>query len=114
MLACVGLYGVMAQSVVRRTKEIGVRMALGADRRDIVWMILRETGVMLVSGLAVGLSAAAIATHFVASQLYGITPADPLSFLIALAVLAAVGTVTALIPANRASRIEPVVALQCE
>jgi predicted permease len=114
MLACVGLYGVMAQSVVRRTKEIGVRMALGADRRDIVWMILQETGVMLVGGLTLGLSAAAIATHFVASQLFGITPADPVSFVIALAVLTAVGTVTALVPANRASRIEPVVALRCE
>ena len=114
LLACVGLYGVVTQEVVRRTNEIGVRMALGAQRREVMWMILGDTLVLLASGVAIGVPAAFGAARFVASQLYGVTAGAPGAFVFAAAVLAAVATVTGLLPAHRASRVDPMVALRAE
>jgi ABC-type antimicrobial peptide transport system permease subunit len=113
-LAAVGLYGTIGQNVARRTSEIGVRMALGAERGRVLWMILRQTLVLLGVGLALGLPAAALASRLVASQLFGVRAIDPLSFVGGIVVLAAVATGAGLVPARRATRVNPVVALRAE
>jgi predicted permease len=114
LLACVGLYGVVTQSVVRRTSEIGVRMALGAQRRDVVWMILRDVLVLLGLGLVVGVPAAIASTRAVASQIYGLQSAAPASFALAIVLLAVIAVVTGLAPARRATRLDPLIALRDE
>jgi predicted permease len=113
-LACAGLYGTIAQTVVRRTNEIGIRMALGAEHHDVLWMILRHTLVLLVIGLAVGIPSAFAAARLVANQLFGLRAADPLSFALAVTALAAVAVVAGLVPARRATRIDPIAALRSE
>ena len=112
LLACVGLYGVVTQGVVRRTNEIGVRMALGAQRGEVVWMILRDTLLLLAIGVAVGLPAAFGAARFVGSQLYGVSAGAPGAFAFGAIVLTLVAVVTGLLPAHRASRVDPMVALR--
>ena len=114
VLACVGLYGVVAQGVVRRTNEIGVRMALGAERRAVLWMILRDTLVLLGVGVAIGAPAAVAAARLVRSQLFGFDAAAPGPFVLAAVALALVALLTGLIPAYRASRVDPMVALRYE
>jgi ABC-type antimicrobial peptide transport system permease subunit len=113
-LACVGLYGSVAYSVTRRTREIGVRMALGADRRAVIRMLLGQVTVTVGAGLALGLPATWALTRFVESQLYGIKPHDPLSLLLASAAVMSVAMLAGLIPARRAIRIDPVCALRYE
>jgi predicted permease len=114
LLACVGLYGVVAQGVARRTNEIGVRMALGAQRGNILWMILRDTLALLLFGLAIGIPAAFGASHFISSQLYGLRSTDVLSFSLGVLVLAVVTVVAGYLPARRASKVDPIVALHYE
>lgn len=114
VLACVGLYGVVSQAVARRTNEVGIRMALGADRRRILAMVLGEAGRLIVIGLAVGIPGAAVAARLLTSQLYGVTPADPLTIAGSAALLLAVALFAGYIPARRASRVEPLVALRAE
>jgi predicted permease len=114
LLACVGLYGVVAQGVARRTNEIGVRMALGAQRGNILWMVVRDTLALLALGLAIGIPAALGASHFISSQLYGLGPADFLSFSFGIAILAVVMLLAGFLPAHRASRVDPIVALYYE
>ncbi|HEV3141068.1 MAG TPA: FtsX-like permease family protein, partial [Vicinamibacterales bacterium] len=114
LLACVGLYGIVTQDVLRRTNEIGVRMALGAERRAVLWMILRDTLTLLAIGLVIGVPAAFGAARLVASQLYGFSPSAPGPFLAAAATLGLVAIVTGLVPAHRASRVDPMVALRYE
>jgi predicted permease len=114
VLACVGLYGVVSQGVARRTSEIGVRMALGAERRDVLWLILRETLALVAVGIAVGVPAAVGAARLVRSQLFGLGTADPASFVTAAAVLTVVAVAAGLFPARRASRVDPMVALRYE
>jgi predicted permease len=114
VLACVGLYGVVSQAVARRTSEIGVRMALGAGRRDVLWLILRDTLALVTIGLAIGLPAAFGATRLVRSQLFGLGATDPASFSIAVVVLTAVAAGSGLVPAQRAARVDPMVALRDE
>jgi predicted permease len=113
-LACVGLYGTIAQNVAHRTNEIGVRMALGAERGRVVWMILRQTLVLLVIGLIVGLPTALLAARLVASQLFGLSIVDPPSFFAAVALLVTVAMCAGLVPARRATRVNPVTALRSE
>ena len=114
VLACVGLYGVITQGVERRTNEIGIRMALGAQRREVMWMILRDVLVLLAIGVAVGVPMALGAVRFIASQLYGVSAAAPSSVALAAAVLGVVAVVTGMLPARRASRVDPIVALRAE
>jgi predicted permease len=114
VLASVGLYGVMAFVVMRRRKEIGVRMALGAPPSTVLWLVMKEVLVLLGIGLAVGVPAAIGLGRLVASQLYGIQPHDPGIALITLLLLTAVSAAAGLIPAHRASRIDPVLALRYE
>jgi predicted permease len=114
VLAAVGLYGVVAYSVARRTVEIGVRMALGAGRTDIYRIVLKEVGILLLAGAAAGLPAALALGKLVESQLYGVKPHDPLLIAAAVAALAAVALAAAFIPARRAASIDPVRALRGE
>ena len=118
VLAAVGLYGVMAYSVRRRTAEIGVRMALGAQRWDVLHMVLRESMTMVSLGLAIGvpvaLAGAKAAAAVLEDLLYGVQPTDPLSFALAVATLLTVAIGAGYIPAMRAARTDPMVALRCE
>ena len=114
LIACVGLYGAMAYTVARRTGEIGIRMALGAQRRGIIWMVLREVLAISAAGLLVGYGAACFTTHFVESFLYGLKANDPLAIAAAVAILLAAALTAGYLPAWRASRIDPAVALRNE
>jgi predicted permease len=114
LIACVGLYGAMAYTVARRTGEIGIRMALGAQRRVIIWMVLREVLAISAAGLIVGYTAARFTTHFVESFLFGMKPNDPLAIAGAIAILLAAALAAGYLPAWRASRIDPAVALRNE
>ncbi len=114
VLAGVGLYGVMAYSVAQRTQEIGVRVALGAGPADVLRLIMREGGVRLLFGLVIGSVIGFFGTKLLASSLYGVGAGDPLTFGSTLVVLGAVGLLATLIPALRALRVNPVVALRNE
>jgi predicted permease len=114
LLACVGLYGVMAYGVARRTREIGLRMALGAHGGDVVWLILKEVLVLLGIGLVVGLPAALGLGHWARSQLFGVPVADPLTLAAATLGLALAAGLAGYLPARRASRIDPLQALRTE
>jgi predicted permease len=114
LLTCVGLYGLMAYTVNRRTSEIGIRMALGAERGRIAGMVLRETLLLVLCGLAVGLPVAVIASRFIASQLFGLKPGDPVTILAACALMAAVTMMASYLPARRAASVDPMRALRSE
>ncbi len=114
VLAGIGLYGVMAYTVARRTREIGIRMAIGAATRDVVWLVLREVLVMLGIGIVVAIPAALLVTRFVRTQLYGIQPSDPLSMALATLGIAAVAVLAGYLPARRATRVDPMNALRYE
>jgi predicted permease len=114
LLASLGLYGLMAYSVARRTNDIGIRMALGATRHAIVWMILREALLLTVIGICIGLPVALVSTHLVANMLFGVKPDDPASILVALLVMVGVALFAGYLPARRASRIDPMTALRFE
>ena len=114
VLASVGLYGVTAYAVAQRTKEVGIRMALGAQRLDVVSMIVRESLVPVLAGVVIGAGAALAATRLVASLLFGVAPRDPVSFFVATLAILAVALAASAVPARRASRVEPLVALRYE
>ena len=114
LLACVGLYGVMSYGVARRTNEIGIRMALGARGRSVLWLVLREALVLVVIGLVVGLLASLAVTKTAASLLYELKPNDPVTIAFATLLLAFVAVVAGYLPARRAARVDPMVALREE
>jgi ABC-type antimicrobial peptide transport system permease subunit len=114
LLAAIGLYGVMAYAVTRRTVEIGIRLALGADRASVLWMVLRQSLWMVALGLLIGIPSALALTGLVRSSLFGIAPTDPVSFVAAALVMALVGAVAAWLPARRAARVDPMIALRYE
>ena len=114
MLASIGLYGVMAFVVARRRKELGIRLALGADPGGVIWLVMREVLILLTIGLAVGIPSAIALGRFVSSQLYGIQPNDPSIAIATVVLLALVSAAAGLIPAHRASRINPIMALRYE
>jgi predicted permease len=114
VLAAIGLYGVMAFVVARRTREIGLRMALGAPRGVVVWMVMRETIALVAAGLALGVPAALLASRYVSTQLFGVKPTDLGAAAAALAILSLVAAGAGLVPARRASTIDPIQALRYE
>jgi ABC-type antimicrobial peptide transport system permease subunit len=114
LLAAMGIYGVMAFVVSRRTREIGLRMALGAQRGEVVWMVVKEALLPLAVGLGIGAPAAYWASRYVASQLFGVKPTDPATVAAAVAILAVSAIGASLLPARRASAIDPMQALRYE
>jgi predicted permease len=113
-LACIGLYGVMTYSVVRRTSELGVRMALGAPRAGLLWMVLKESLVLLAIGVALGIPLSIAASRTIKAGLFGVNPADPLTLITAVLIMSAALLAGSYIPARRATKINPVVALRYE
>ena len=113
-LALVGVYGVMAYVVSQRTREIGVRMALGAERPDVVWMVVRHGVALAGIGIAIGLAGAAAGTRLIERLLFGVSATDPITFLGAAAALGIASLAATCVPAFRAARVAPVTALRCE
>lgn len=113
-LVCIGIYGLMSYAIARRTSEIGVRMALGARRSAVLWLILREILLLVGVGIVIGISVALEGNHLVVKLLYGLTPTDPASLLAAVVMLVAVACIAGYLPARRALLVEPTVALRCE
>jgi predicted permease len=113
-LVATGLYGTMAYRVSRRTAEIGVRMALGAQRTQVLWMVLRESLLICIAGVVIGLPAAFAGARLLRSMLFNLSPFDVLSFVLALAAVAAVALAATAVPARRASAVDPIVALRYE
>jgi predicted permease len=113
-LACVGLYGIMAYAVARRTKEIGIRLAFGAQRSDILQMVMRETALLIALGVAIGLAGAVATTRLISSFLFGLEPTDPLTLVAATLLMAAVVALAGYLPARRATKVDPMTALRYE
>jgi ABC-type antimicrobial peptide transport system permease subunit len=114
LLAGIGLYGVMAYMVIWRTREIGIRIALGAFTQDVIWLVMREVLILFAVGMAIGLPTARALSRFVEAQLYGLTPSDPVTILAAAAGIALVALTAAYLPARRATRVDPMRALRGE
>ena len=114
LLACVGLYGLLAYSMVRRTKEIGIRVALGAQPRGVMWMVARDAFRLVGLGIALGLPVAWALSRSVQSMLFGFTAMDPRIIATAVLLLGAAGLVAAYLPARRATRVDPMIALRHE
>ena len=114
VLTIVGLYGVMSYSVVQRTNEIGIRLALGAQSRDVLLMIIKQGSKLIIVGLVIGLAGAFAATRVIASLLFGVTTKDPFTFVAAAALLAIVALLACYVPAWRATKVDPLEALRYE
>jgi len=114
LLATIGLYGVLAYTVARRRREIGIRVALGATRRDIVTMVVREAGILVVVGVGLGAVLAVAASHAAQTLLFGVSPGDPASLLMAGGCFGLVSAIAAALPALGASRLQPTIAIREE
>jgi ABC-type antimicrobial peptide transport system permease subunit len=114
LLAAIGVYGVSSYVVARQTNEIGLRMALGAQREDVLWTVLKRGIWMSLTGAALGLVAAWLLRRAIAQLVFGISPSDPATFLGATAVLVIVAAAACLVPAHRAAKVNPILALRYE
>jgi predicted permease len=114
LLAAIGLYGVMSYNVVRRTNEIGIRIALGAQTPDVQWMILSESLLLLTIGVGLGLPLTLLTTKYIKNQLFGLSARDPVTFTVALIVVSAMTLFATWLPARRATKVDPMVALRCD
>jgi predicted permease len=114
ILVCVGLYGSMAYNVAARTKEIGLRMALGAPRVDLIWMVMREAWIVLAIGLVVGIPLGIATSYVFRAMLFGVSKSDPISIVSAILALVAVCVTAAIVPVRRATRVDPMIALRYE
>ena len=114
LLASVGIYGVVAFGVSQRTREIGVRMALGAERIDVLALVFRQGLRPVMGGVALGLSGSFAVTHALSKMLFGLSPLDPVTFVSVPIFLISVAVLACLIPARRATKIDPMEALRCE
>jgi len=114
LLACIGLFGIMSYSVTKRTNEIGIRMALGAGRADVMRLVLREGMTPVIIGVAIGLPAAIMGARLIATLLFGLQPSDPLTISVATVLLIGVAALAGYLPARKASRVDPMTALRCE
>jgi predicted permease len=114
LLACIGLYGVMSYAVAQRTGEIGIRMALGASSHSVLWLVLRQALTVVGAGVAIGIPLAWASTRLVASFLYGLSPTDAPTIALAAVLLLSAAVLAAYLPARRAARVDPMVALRYE
>ena len=114
LLACLGIYGILSFRVAQRTREIGVRMALGATLRDVIALVVQQGLTLVLVGGVLGVGAALIAARLVASLLYGVTPADPFTFGAVICVLVVVASAACWLPACRAAKVDPMEALRHE
>jgi putative ABC transport system permease protein len=114
VLASVGIYGVMSYSVTQRTHEIGIRVALGASSRDVVSLVVRQGLVLAVAGVGIGIGAAVGLTRVMEGLLFGVSATDPMTYIVISAVLGMVAVMASLIPARRASKVDPMIALRYE
>src|SRR4051794_12772880 len=114
VLAALGLYGVMAFGVARRTKEIGLRMALGARQGSVLWLVLREALILVGAGLIVGIPCAYLSSRYLSSELFGVTPGDVWTWAVSIAILGATAMTSGFVPAQRATAIDPIKALRYE
>lgn len=114
LLASVGIYGTVSYAVVRRTREVGIRMALGAGKHNVIGMILRDTTRPVLAGLAVGIMVATVATHLMRAILFGVSAFDAVSFAGVSILFFSIAMLAAYVPSRRAARVDPIVALRCE
>jgi ABC-type antimicrobial peptide transport system permease subunit len=114
ILAAIGVHGLLSYNVARRRQEIGIRMALGAGRGAVLGLVLREGLAIITAGLIVGLAGAVALTRLLQALLFGVSPTDPLTFVVVAAVLTAIALVATLLPARRAARVDPLPALRTE
>jgi predicted permease len=114
VLASIGLFGIMSYAVARRTNEIGIRMALGADGGDVLWLVMREGLIPVLIGVAIGVPAALAGVRLISSLLFGLTGTDPLTIVLSTVLLLGVAALAGYIPARKASRIDPMAALRCD
>jgi putative ABC transport system permease protein len=114
MLAAIGIYGVLSYLVTQRAREIGIRMALGAQQRQVVSLVLRQTAVLTVAGVVIGVAGAAALSRYLEGLLFGLTPLDAGTFVTVVMLFAATAALASFVPARRATRIDPLIALRTE